>query len=72
MRMDEKTRRLRDSFLAVFCSDHGRIVLEHLGTFALDDQYDFCPDARKADFIAGRRSVVTYIRAILKGDNNNG
>ena len=66
MTEEERKRRIRDSFLRVFTSDDGVIVLRELAEFALADRADFCADQRKADYLQGRRSVVMEIRNQLK------
>ena len=61
--MDDTTR---TAFCLVFASEQGKIVLQHLAEFAHADEAEFCNDPRKSDYLLGQRSVVQYIRNILK------
>ena len=62
--------KIRESFLKVFTSDDGVIVLRVLARFAHADDADFCVDARKSEYLQGRRSVVLEIRNFLKGEDD--
>lgn len=69
---EERQRRIRNSFLKVFCSsDDGIIVLRELSRFAGADSAEFCNDPRKSDYLLGRRSVVLQIRNIINDKEND-
>lgn len=63
---------IRMAVLRTFHSDDGRITLQYLAEFAKADDADFCLDARKSEYLQGRRSVVLEIRKIINGEKFNG
>ena len=67
----EQRNRIRESFLRVFCSDHGVVVLRELAAFARADEAEYCADPRKDAYWQGRRSVVLEIRNIMKEQKNH-
>lgn len=65
--MDEKE--MASCFRKVFLGcDEGKIVLQELARFAHADDADFCVDARKSEYLQGRRSVVLEIRKIMRDE----
>lgn len=60
------TDEIRGAFQRCFDSDDGQIVLETLKEFAAMEDNQFITDARRADFYAGRRSVITEIQNNMK------
>ena len=63
---DEKTRH---DFQVAFClTDEGKLTLAALERFAEWDRADFIPDAARAAYLQGRRSVIAFIHTQLKGE----
>ena len=64
--MSSEEDKLRTAFGFVFSGDYAQIVLDHLAEFAHADEAEFCNDARKSEYLQGRRSVVLEIRKLIK------
>ena len=49
-------------------TDEGKLTLAALERFADWERADFIPDAARAAYLQGRRSVIAYIHTQLKGE----
>ena len=67
--MAERTKeQLQAYFQRTFCMfDEGKVTLQELEKFVGFDEAEFCSDPVKAAFLQGRRSVVCWIKQVIKG-----
>ena len=68
MKTSEERERIRARFQQCFFTDEGKVVLEELAEFCGANAAPFCDDARKQDYMQGRRSVYCEIQRIIKGE----